>query len=75
LLDIAQYAFAEMMPYMSGFEPKTYGKDDKRDVQILMVCNNTTMHPDNPRFIATITYNLTQTIILQIPYQQSLYQR
>jgi len=31
---------AMMTPYTSDLSPNTYGKDDKRDLQILMVCNN-----------------------------------
>ncbi|MBT0159050.1 hypothetical protein G4O51_03600 [Candidatus Bathyarchaeota archaeon A05DMB-2] len=31
---------ATMQPYTPDLAPETYGKDGKRDMQILMVCNN-----------------------------------
>jgi len=39
-----------MIPHIPDLAPKTYGKDGKRDLQIMMVCNNTAAHPDNSPF-------------------------
>ena len=44
---------AEMQPYTPDMAPKTYGMDGKRDLKILMVCNNTAAHPDNSPFYST----------------------
>lgn len=39
-----------MTPYTPDMAPKTYGKDGKRELQILMVCNNVSAHVDNSPF-------------------------
>jgi hypothetical protein len=39
-----------MTPYTPDLAPNTYGLDSKRELQILMVCNNTAEHPDNSPF-------------------------
>jgi hypothetical protein len=44
---------AEMTPYTPDLAPNTYGLDSKRELQILMVCNNTAKHPDNSPFYST----------------------
>ena len=42
-----------MQPYTPDVAPKTYGMDGKRDLKVLMVCNNTAAHPDNSPFYST----------------------
>jgi hypothetical protein len=42
-----------MEPYTPDLAPNTYGKDGKRDLQILMVCNNVSAHADNSPFYST----------------------
>ncbi len=39
---------AEMKPYTPDLTPNVYGKDGKRDMEILMVCNN-----HSPPFFST----------------------
>ncbi|MEM1564035.1 MAG: hypothetical protein QW161_05130 [Candidatus Bathyarchaeia archaeon] len=41
---------AEMQPYTPDLAPCTYGLDGKRDLQILMVCNNKVAHPNKSSF-------------------------
>jgi len=43
-----------MTPYTPDLAPNTYGKDGKRDLQILMVCNNSVAHPDNSPFYSKV---------------------
>jgi hypothetical protein len=42
-----------MQPYTPDLAPNTYGMDGKRDLQILMVCNNVSAHADNSPFYST----------------------
>jgi hypothetical protein len=42
-----------MQAYTPDLAPKTYGMDGKRDLQILMVCNNVSAHADNSLFYST----------------------
>ncbi|MEM2971510.1 MAG: hypothetical protein QW270_03710 [Candidatus Bathyarchaeia archaeon] len=44
---------AEMMPHTPELTPGTYGLDGKRDLKILMICNNTAEHPDDSPFYGT----------------------
>jgi len=41
-----------MAPYTPDLPPKTYGKGEKRDLLIIMVCNNFAAHPDNAPFFS-----------------------
>ncbi|MBS7633880.1 hypothetical protein KEJ15_09780 [Candidatus Bathyarchaeota archaeon] len=43
---------AEMQPYTPD-PTTTYTKDGKRELAILMVCNNTSEHPSNSPFYST----------------------
>jgi hypothetical protein len=45
---------AEMTPYTPDLAPNTYGKDGKRELQILMVCNNVSAHADNSPFYSKL---------------------
>jgi len=41
-----------MAPYTPDLPPKTYGKGDRRDLLIMMVCNNSAAHPDSSPFFS-----------------------
>ena len=43
-----------MEPYTPDLASKTYGMDGKRDLKILMVCNNIAQHPSNSPFYSEI---------------------
>jgi len=45
---------ALMEPYTPDLASKTYGMDGRRDLKILMVCNNIAQHPSNSPFYSEI---------------------
>lgn len=45
---------AEMAPYTPDLAANTYGMDGKRDLQILMVCNNSAAHADGSPFYSKV---------------------
>jgi hypothetical protein len=42
-----------MEPYTPDLTPSVYGLEGKRELQILMVCNNVPAHADNSPFYST----------------------
>jgi hypothetical protein len=42
-----------MVSYTLDLAPKTYAKDGKHELHILMVCDNSAAHPDNAPFFNT----------------------
>jgi hypothetical protein len=43
-----------MAPYTPDLAANTYGMDGKRDLQILMVCNNSAAHADGSPFYSKV---------------------
>jgi hypothetical protein len=43
-----------MAPYIPDLAPNTYGKDGKRDMLILRVCNNVVEHSDHSPFFSIL---------------------
>jgi len=43
-----------MQAYTPDLAPNTYGKDGKRDLQILLVCNNVSAHADKSPFYSKL---------------------
>lgn len=44
---------AKMEPHTPDLTPSVYGLNGKRELQILMVCNNASAHADNSPFYST----------------------
>ena len=44
---------SEMAAYTLDLASNVYGKGDRRDLQVIMVCNNSAAHPDGSPFFST----------------------